>query len=272
MSATWGQALRTAMRAACAAAALLGMAAPSANSAELRIEFKELAALAGAFLNSATVRLHNVPGGVLDFTAGSTLTIAGVARPIPVPVRSFEMAGGRYAYMMNDINASGIAVAATAGAVRLSLSFEGDGPELVGQCLSGFCPPDAALPEIEWLDAGVIVDLVPVRVASSLALQAKRVEISGRIEPRCRGGGGLIATSLCRAVLPKARQTIAKLRGDLNSGLMAQVNSPPVQEKIAAELKGYLARGPAGDIGIARVALDGEGRAVIVSFCLACAP
>ena len=255
---------------ALACAVLLLGAQPPASAAELRIDFRELATLAGTILNDAKLRLHNVPGGVLDFTAGSSVTIGGVDRPIPIPVRSFEAAGARYAYLMNDINSQSIKVSAVNGAVRLSIAFEDDGPELVGRCLSGICPPDGALPNIEWQKPSVAIDLVPVKIGDSLSLKAKRMEIMGTLDPRCLPSAGFFAGSLCRAVLPQVKRTISKLRSDLDKGLVEQVNASAIQEKIAQSLKAFLAVGPAGEVHISKIAVDSEGKAVVVSFCLAC--
>ena len=78
------------------------------------------------------------------------------------------------------------------------------------------------------------------------------------------------AGSLCRAVLPQARHAIARFRKDLDSALLEQINASTVQEKIANSLKGYLAIGPAGEVHISKIAIDPDGRAVVVSFCLSC--
>lgn len=248
------------------------VSAAQVGAAELRIDFHELAGLADAVLTNAKIRLHNKPGGMFDFTAGSSITLAGVERPIPVPVRSFDVAGAKLAYVMNDINSTSIKVTAVPGAVRLAIAFEEDGPEFVGHCLSSnfFCPPDAALPQIEWLGAGLTLDFVPVRVGSSLALKAQKAEVKGKFEPRCVEGSGSLAGSICRIALGQARAAIARFRKDLDTGLVQQINADAIQQNIANALKGYLAVGPAGEVHISKIAVDPEGRAVIVSFCLGC--
>ena len=108
---------------------VLGLLAPASPSAgaELRIDFRELATLASGILSGAKIRLHTASGGLLDFAAGSSVTIGGTERPIPAPVRSFEAAGARYAYFLNDINSTGIKVTNAPGAVRLMVIFEEDG-------------------------------------------------------------------------------------------------------------------------------------------------
>ena len=163
-----------------------------------------------------------------------------------------------------------VGLSAVNGAVRLSIAFEDDGPELVGRCLSGICPPDGALPNIEWQKPSVAIDLVPVKIGDSLSLKAKHMEIMGTLEPRCLPSAGFFAGSLCRAVLPQVKRTISKLRSDLDKGLVEQVNASAIQEKIAQSLKAFLAVGPAGEVHISKIAVDSEGKAVVVSFYLAC--
>ena len=255
-------------------AGVLAVSCPGqpAAAAELRIDFKELASLAGGLLSNAKIRLHNVPGGMLDFSGGSSVTIAGAERPIPVPVRSFDVGGTKLAYMMNDINSTGIKVSAVTGAVRLSVTFEDEGPEFTGHCLASnlFCPPDTALPQIEWQDAAIAIDFQPVRAGNSLALKAVKAEIKGKFEPHCTTASATFSGSICRIALGQARAAISRFRKDLDTGLVAQINAGPVQEKIASSLKSYLVVGQAGEVHISKVAVDSEGRAVIVSFCLSC--
>jgi hypothetical protein len=242
------------------------------RAAELRIDFRELATLTGGFLNTGQIRLHNAPGGMLDFSSGSSITIAGTEKPIPVPVRSFDVGGTKLAYMLNDINSTGIEVSAVPGAVRLSVTFEEEGPEFTGHCLSAnlFCPTDAALPQIEWQGAALTLDFQPVRVGNSLALKAVKAEIKGKFEPHCVTSSATFSGSICRIALGQARAAIARFRKDLDAALVAKINESTVQEKIASFLKGHLVFGPGGDVNISKVTVDSEGRAVIVSFCLAC--
>jgi hypothetical protein len=253
-----------------AAAMIAVVAAGPAQAAELRIEFKELAAIAQQALGGATLRLHNAPAsGVLDFSQGSFVAIGSTQVPVSVPVRTFPIAGGTYAYYVNDINSTGVAFEAVPGAVRLTLRFESDGPELFGRCRSGICAPINALPRIEWSDASVSIDLAPVGVGDSLSLEAKAVKIGGAFAPSCSPSAALISGGICKSVLSKARQAIAKLRGDLDGMLREQMNKPEIQAKIAGELKKRLVLGPAGELKIRSVSMNDA--AVTISFCLACA-
>lgn len=242
-----------------------------ARAAELRIDFNELSTLASAFLSNAKVRFHNAQSGLFDFSAGSSITIGGVEQPIPVPAYKSTALGVPFVYLINDLNSTKITVSPVKGAVRLSAAFESDGPELVGRCLSDLCPSDAVLPQFEWQKAVVNIDLVPTKIPAGLSLKAEHIEVQGEITPHCRSTTAFLAGPLCQAALPKARAMIARMRSDLNGRIRDQLNAGPIQDKIANALKGYLKLGPAGDVQVSRVLVESSGKAVVVSFCLACA-
>ena len=257
-------------RLAALAAGWIGcLAAVPATAADLRIAFSELAAIAQQAFGGATLRLHNAPAsGLLDFSQGSYVSIGSVQVPVSVPARTFPIAGGTYAYYLNDINSSGVTFTPVPGAVRLTLTFESEGPELFGRCRSGICAPMNALPRIEWADASVSIDLAPVGVGESLSLEAKAVKVGGTFTPACSPSAALISGGICKSVLSKARQAIAKFRGDLDGMLREQMNKPEIQAKIAGELKKRLVLGPAGQVNVRSVSVTES--AVTVSFCLVC--
>lgn len=239
-----------------------------APAAELRIELRELAAIARQALGGAALRLHNVPQGLLDFSAGSYVSFGAAQVAVPIPARTFAIAGGTYGYYLNDINSTGVTIDPVAGAVRLTLTFEEADPELVGRCRSGLCPPANALPRIEWSAPSVSIDLAPVGVGESLAFEARRVQVGGTFTPVCAPGAALIAGGICKSVLARARTAIAKLRGDLDGLLRAEVNKPELQAKIADLLKKRLVLGPAGELRVRSVGVTDS--TVTISFCLAC--
>ncbi len=248
----------------------LAVAAIPARAAELRIEFTELAAIARQSLSDARIRLHNVPQGVLDFSSASHVAIGSTQVPIPIPARPFEAAGGTYAYYVNEINSTAVRVEAADGALKLTLSFESDAPELIGRCTKGLCPPQAALPRIEWSNATVSAELVPVGVKESLALEARSVRIGGDFAPVCSTAADFISGGICKSVLKRARTAITKLRGDIDNLLKTQLNKPEVQEKLADSLRKRLVLGPAGEVRIRAVKSDSAS--VVVNFCLVCGP
>lgn len=243
-------------------------AAGPASAAELKISFNELARIVAATVGDAKLRLHNVPGGTFDFTAGSSLKLGSTSVPIPIPARSFAVGGTTYAYYVNDLNSNKITISSVPGALRFTITFDDTGPEVVGRCVSGFCVSNSSLPEIEWKTPMVTIDLAPVSVGGNLSLVAKRVDVSGSFAPDCDGATGIFSGSLCKIVLPQARKATANLKTDLNAALMKQLNAPDIQAKFASTLAGILKFGPAGQVSFSKVVSDSEN--VTLTFCLAC--
>ncbi len=95
------------------------------------------------------------------------------------------------------------------------------------------------------------------------------MKIGGNFAPACSPSAALISGGICKSVLAKARQAIARLRGDLDNMLREQVNKPEIRANIAGELKKRLVLGPAGTLRIRSVSVSDS--AVTISFCLACA-
>lgn len=236
------------------------------ESADLRVTIPELAKIATASLADAKLRLHNVPGGFFSLTEGSYLKIGDTKIAIPVAIKPFDVAGGRYTYYANEVNSTGLTIAPVAGALRVNLTFEDAAPELIGKCTSGFCPPDSVLPQIEWLQPSVTIELAPVLLGDGLSLEVKTVSIGGKFEPQCAASSSLIARSACRVVLPRAKEAVAAL--DLNSLLKNLMNAPDSQKKLADGIKGKLVIGPAGQLKVSAVKIEGDTLAM--TFCLAC--
>ena len=249
------------------ACAMMGFAA-SLAAAELKISFVELARILNAELGAPKLRLHNVPPATFSLTPGSSLTFGTTTVPLPLGARTFVVGGSTYAYYVNELNSNKIAISAVPGALRLTITFEDAGPELIGKCIEGFCVSDSALPEIEWNSPIVTIDLVPTTYAGSLSLTASRVDVGGTFAPDCDAATGIFSGSLCKIVLPKARSATAALRTELSKTLLSQINAPTLQNKLASTVRGYLKLGPAGDVTISRVVTDQTS--VTLTFCLAC--
>ena len=238
--------------------------ASSGRAADLRVDFVELARVVQALVGNATVRLHNAPGGL--FEPGANVTVASFQKLIPIKVASFDLQGSTYAFYVNDLSSTEVRATAANGALRLTIKFEDEGPEIIGGCLAGSCLFENALPNIEWSDPGITVDMVPVRFNGSVSLNLKRVELLGTLTPVCKTDIGIIAANTCRLIaLPRARQKIALLRGQIDDG-MKKVNEGDMQQHLADQLKPRLSLGTLGEVQISNVAVDPEG--IIVSFRL----
>jgi hypothetical protein len=236
--------------------------APSVQAADLRVDFKELAHLVRAVVGSGKVRLHNAPGGLFD--PGALITVGSLQKKLDLPVQSFSLAGGQYAFYVNDLNSKSIAVTPVAGAIRLTMMFEADGTEVVGGCVGGNCTLENVLPVVEWVEPGISVDFVPIRFNGSVSLAVKRVELLGTLTPRCRTDISYLAGTTCRNIaLPQARKRLAALKAVVD-GAMKKANDPEMQAHIANGLKPYLTLGPAGEVQVASVVVDAKG--VLLSF------
>ena len=232
-------------------ACLYGMGAASA--AELKISFAELAAIIQTVIGDAKLHLHNKPGGLLDFTATSNLTIAGQQIPITIPPKSFDLLGSTYAYYVDDLNSSSFKVSAVASALRLMVNFESKGADLVGGCVSGECGLANGLPKIIWTNGTVAIDVVPIRSGNRLTLQAKAVTIGGPMRASCDDVSGFFSFGTCEIALNYANRAITQTRPQIAAMLKDTVNGPEAQAKIANSLKKYLVLGPAGEISITDV-------------------
>ena len=240
----------------------------AASAAELKISLAELARILTVTLGDAKLRLHNVPGCMINFTPGSSLTIGSTQVPLPVPARSFVVAGTTYAYYVNELNSGPITISAVPSALRFTIPFVTNGPALVGKCVEGFCFSDSVLPEIQWRRAVVTFDLTPVYVNGDLSLDLKRVDIGGTFTPDCNMATGIFSGGLCDIALSKARSATRSLKIDLDKTLKDQVNAPEIQAKLASGLRAYLKFGPAGEVRFSKVTVDADN--LTLTFCLAC--
>lgn len=248
-----------------AAAGATLMATRPVAAAELRVSFAELAGVVQKIVGDGKIYLNNAPGGLLQLVGtSSSVTLGNQLLPVPVPVKSFQILGSSYAYYISDVTSTAIRVTPVSGALRLTVEFESEGPELVGGCISGGCGLADVLPDIEWGRPQVHIDLFPVRFNGSVSLQVRSVEIAGSLEPVCRSSSGVIAQSTCQIARPAAQRTIQTVRKDLNAILKERVNDPSIQQSLADSLKRYLVLGPAGEVAITNVSVDAKG--VVVAF------
>jgi hypothetical protein len=218
-------------------------------------------------VKDAKLRLHNRPSDFLEFAAGSSATLGDTTVAIPIPEQSFSKLGGRYAYYLNDMNSTAISIAAVPGAVRVTLAFESDGPELVGRCLAGACIPDQSLPHIEWLRPRASIDLVPVALGDSISLKIKKVELGGTPEASCRTSAGFIG-GVCQFIVTTAKASMARTFAALGDSIRDKFNTSAFPQQVATGLKKHLVLGPAGEVRVRTVAVGTQS--VVVSFCLRC--
>ena len=239
--------------------------AASAAAAELRITFEELTGLVRSIAAKTKVYLNNAPGGL--FTSQSYVEIAAAQQyPLPLPVKSFEVLGSTYGYYVNDIVSTSLRISSAAGALRLTIKFEADGPEAIAGCIAGECSYADVLPNIEWADLGVTIDFVPVQFQGSISLQVKSVIVSGQPRAVCKTSVDLAARAVCTLGLPFANRASARLKKDLPRILKEQVNQVSVQQQFADLLRKYLAVGQAGAVDISSVSIAPKNLTVDFRF------
>ena len=244
--------------------ALLG--SPAA-AGELHLTYAELARVANAVTSTAKIKLNTKPPGFLGLGGGgSSLTLAGTSLPLDIPNQMFPVLGSTYAYYLNDLTSAAVRVVPVAGAVRLVRSFESKAGAMVAACVEGACGLVDALPDVTWRDPTVAVELTVAQVADGLAFKVRKAEIGGTLTRVCKASGVTIASGLCNLGLPWARQTVSRLRSQIDKLVRDRVNTPEAQAALAGVLKPHLKIGSGGDIAIQRVTSDNRG--VVVGFRL----
>lgn len=243
-----------------------GIVAVPATAAELRVSYAELASVVQTVVGSAKLHLNNKPGGLLSFGSDSYVSVNGQQIAVPIPVKSFPILGSTYAYYVSDINSQSIRASAVGGAVRLTVSFEAEGPEMVNGCVSGSCTFEEALPNVEWSQPSLSIDVVPVGFNGSVALKVTSVQFGGTLKAVCQDSADFFLGGACEAGLSWANRSIAKLKPELAAQLKERMNAPELQQAIADGLKKYLTLGTAGSVAISKVSTNDSG--VTISFAL----
>lgn len=237
-----------------------------AAAADLKVSYAELASVVQTVIGGAKIHLDNKPGGILSFGASSYVSIGSQQVAIPIPVKSFQVLGSTYAYYVSDINSQSIRASAVSGAVRLTVSFEADGPEMMSGCIQGSCAFEEALPNIEWLQPSLAIDVVPVAFNGSVALKVTSVEFGGTLKAVCQDSADFFLAGACEAGLSWANRSIAKLKPELAAQLKDKMNAPELQQAIADGLKKYLTLGTVGSVSVSKVTAGDSS--VTVSFVL----
>jgi hypothetical protein len=152
------------------------------------------------------------------------------------------------------------------GALRLVVAFEGDGPEAVAVCISGSCQLADVLPDIQWDNATVNIDFVPIRFNGSISLEVRNVSTSGTPRAVCKGTADFLERQACRLGLPFANRTISQLRRDLPGIIRTAANQQSIQSQLAEGLKRYLTLGQAGEVAINNISIDPKTLTIVFRF------
>lgn len=254
--------------AVCIAAVTWAAGVATGHAADLRISFDELLKLTQPLTKSAKIRLHNVPpngpfGGLFDTQGGSYIKLGETTQELPLTAYTFainKFGSARYAYYFNDINTSEITVTAERSALRISVRFEEDKPELVGGCYKGPCAVAGALPIIEWRKPGVDIDLTPIRFHDGVSFSVKQVRVRGRFVTICWS-----QSVLCPLGRAWAQRQINRSKSvEMPKAIKKALDNDANREKVAALFDTFLRVGTSGPLKIK--GLDVEPRRLRVSF------
>jgi hypothetical protein len=237
--------------------------------ADLRITFGELTGLLQSIASGAKIYLNNAPSMLPAglFASQSYVQITPTQQyPVAIPVKSFDVLGSKYGYFVKDVASSQVRVVPTTGALRLILAFESDGPEAVAACISGSCQLADILPDIQWDNASVNVDFVPVRFDGSISLEVRNVTTGGTPRAVCKGTADFLERQACRLGLPFANRTISQLRRELPGIIKAAANQQAIQSQLAEGLKRYLTLGQAGEVAINNISIDPKTLTIVFRF------
>jgi len=231
-----------------------------ARAADLRVSFDEILKLTQPLTATAKMRLHNVPpsgvfGGMFASEEQSYFKFGATSQELPLTAYTFSLSNfgtAKYAYYFNDINTSSISLSSQNGALRISVRFEEDRPELVGACYSGACAIASALPVIEWRKPGVDIDLRPIKHKDGVSLAVKKVTIRGYFQTICRSG-----SILCSLGRSWAQRQINRSRStEMPRQITKILDSDMNREKIAAIFATFLRIGASGQIKIKTLAVE----------------
>jgi hypothetical protein len=234
-------------------------------AAELRITLDELTRLVQTIAEDTRIYLNNAPGGGL-FTSDSYIAIAAQQFPLAIKAKTRRIGGSDYAYYVNDMQSASLRITPINGALRLTVTFESNGPEAVAGCFSGDCPLAGAMPDIEWTAPAVSIDFIPIQLGDSISLKAKSVRIAGVPRAVCKTSATFFAKTACNLGLPLANYTISRLKADLPKFLQDQINQDEVQQKFAEGLKKHLSVGQAGVVAISSVSIAPKSMTVNFRF------
>lgn len=225
------------------------------RAADLKISFAELTRLLQGIASNTRIYLNNVPGGL--FANQSFVQVSATQQyPIPIPPKTFNILGSTYGYFVSDVASSSVRLIPINGALRLVVSFESQGPEVMAMCVSGGCALADVLPDIQWDNAAANIDFVPIRLNGSVSLEVRTVTISGTPRAVCKGSADFLERQACSLGLPFANRAMNQLKAELPKLLREAANQPGIQQQLAEGLKRYLTLGPAGEVSINNISID----------------
>lgn len=235
---------------------------------EHRVSASDIAAAVHEALAGVQVHLHN-HGRLIgtSYHAANAASIKWPAKDGPgkrerftLPDASRVVLGRRYGYYVNHMRAEGVFVAPQPDRLTATLLLKSNGPSFVGKCVTVAKPEtpcgvggEGAMPAIEWRDARVDVDLVPVAYRGSLAFDVGHVTITGDIGVGAACAWPIVGARLCSALNRAMESTRKKIADEVRTSL----NDPEVKKNVAAAVREYLDKdGQVPILGVKRVSMS----------------
>jgi hypothetical protein len=239
-------------------AAVAGVAALSvqANSANAQLFTTEvsgttIAAALQTALTGTKVHLHNLgplKGG--SYVAANAASVKwpvsagpGLRTYFDIPEASQTLLGRRYSYFVNHVRSDGVFATAGQDSFTIAITLKSDGPSLIGKCVRVRAPVRDCLalgaddmPPITWTNAQVDIEMVPIRVGSSLAFSVRNVVIGGAFDLGAACQIALVGQKLCA----KVDTATGKLRAQVGERVRTSLNAPEVRKAVAAAVREQL--------------------------------
>lgn len=219
---------------------------------EHRMAASDVAAALHQALAGVQIHLHNLgPLKGSSFHAANAASIKWPAKDGPgrrdrfsLPDASHVVLGQRYGYYLNHVRADGIFVAPQPDRLTATLLLKSSaGAAFVGKCVVVAKPQSAcriagesAMPSLDWRDARIDIDLVPVAHRDSLVFEVSAVAISGDIAVGTVCNWAVVGAKLCASLNSTAETTRKKIAAEIRTSL----NDDQVKRNVAASVRDYL--------------------------------
>jgi hypothetical protein len=202
-------------------------------------------------LNGTKVHLHNL--GTLKDGSYVAANAASVKWPISagpglrtyfdIPEASQTLLGRRYSYFVNHVRSDGVFATAGQDSFTIAITLKSEGPSLIGKCVRVRAPVRDCLalgaedmPPITWANAQVDIELVPIRVGSSLAFNVRNVVIGGAFDLGAACQIALVGQKLCA----KVNAATIKLRAQVAERVKTSLNTDQVRKAVATAVREQL--------------------------------
>lgn len=218
-------------------------------------------------LERTEIRLHNLGplrNGSYHQPMASSVKFRPAEGPgrrtrFTLPEQGTVVLGRRYGYFVDNLRGDGIFVLPQPDRFTLTLTLKQSGPALVGRCVwvrSGApCATlgEAQMPGIAWSGARVDIDMVPIRLGSSLAFEATTVSIGGTFDVAAACAYPVVGSQICRAIDRASVRVRAKVAEEVKRAL----NDAAIKREVAAAVREHLDKtAEISILGVRRVSMQ----------------